>query len=362
MVKVFKCIIGFFIMVLLFHGCSNEPSTLFSSKHEKTTWKLATSWNTEFSPFTDAVSNMVAMVETMSGGEFQIKIDAVNKHKSAFGIMDMVKLGQYEMGHTASYYYKGKDPVLLMFTTMPFGMNALEQYAWFYFGGGMDIMQKSYEKHGVYAFPGGNTGVQMGGWFRKEINSLEDLKGLKMRIPGFAGEIFAKLGCAVTNIAPGELYTSLERGTIDALEWVGPGMDISMGFHKIAPYYYTGWHEPATELQFLVNQDKFNKLSDKNKAILKTAMKTAAYDMLIQNYDMSATAWDKIRTEFPGIRIKTFPKPVMEAMRKANKELIAEQVAKNPEFKRINDSQQSYMKKVREWTILGEHAYLRDNQ
>ncbi len=361
MIKTFQCVVGLIILGF-FIGCTNETNNLFSSKREKITWKLATSWNAEFAPFTDAVANMAYMVETMSGGEFQIKIDAVNKHKSAFGIMDMVKLGQYEMGHTASYYYKGKDSVLLMFTTMPFGMNALEQYAWFYFGGGMDIMQRSYEKHGVYAFPGGNTGVQMGGWFRKEIKSLEDIKGLKIRIPGFAGEIFAKLGCAVTNIAPGELYTSLERGTIDALEWVGPGMDISMGFHQIAPYYYTGWHEPATELQFLVNKDKFNKLSSRNKAILTTAMKTAAYDMLIQNYDMSATAWDKIKTEFPDIKIKTFPKPVMDAMRRANKELVEEQLAKNPEFRLINDSQQAYMRKVREWTIIGEYAYLRDNQ
>ncbi len=329
---------------------------------EKVTWKLATSWNAEFPPFTDSVANMAKMVETMSGGDFVIKVDAVNKHKSAFGIMDMVKLGQYEMGHTASYYYKGKDPVLLMFTTMPFGMNALEQYAWFYFGGGMEIMQKSYEKHGMYSFPGGNTGVQMGGWFRKEINSLEDLKGLKMRIPGFAGEIFAKLGCAVTNIAPGELYTSLERGTIDALEWVGPGMDISMGFHKIAPYYYTGWHEPATELQFVVNRGKFDKLSPRNKEILRVAMRTAAYDMLIQNYDMSATAWDKIKTEYPNIKIKSFPKPVMDAMRKANADLIAEQSASNPEFKLINDSQQAYMKKARAWTTIGEYSYIGNNQ
>lgn len=329
---------------------------------DKVSWKLATSWNAEFAPFTDTVASMASMVEKMSGGDFVIKVDAVNKHKSAFGIMDMVKLGQYEMGHTASYYYKGKDSVLQAFTTMPFGMNALEQYAWFYFGGGMELMQKSYEKNGMYSFPGGNTGVQMGGWFRKEIASLEDLKGLKMRIPGFAGEIFAKLGCAVTNIAPGELFTSLERGTIDALEWVGPGMDITMGFHKIAPYYYTGWHEPATELQFLVNKGKFDKLSAKNKEILRVAMRTAAYDMLIQNNDMSAKAWDKIKTEYPNIKVMTFPKPVMDEMRKANDELVAQESAKSPEFKTVVESQQAYMKKVRAWTTIGEYSYIGNNQ
>lgn len=329
---------------------------------DKANWKLAMSWGQSLPPFTDAVESMAKMVSDMSGGDFVIKIDAVNKHKAAFGVMDMVKLGQYEMGHTASYYYKGKDPVLLMFTTMPFGMNALEQYAWFYYGGGMQLMEKSYEKHGIYSFPGGNTGVQMGGWFRKEIKSLDDLKGLKMRIPGFAGEIMAKLGCAVTNIAPGELYTSLERGTIDALEWVGPGMDISMGFHKIAPYYYTGWHEPATELQFIVNKAKFDKLSPRNKEILRVAMRTAAYDMYIHNFDMSANAWDKIKTEYPGIKVMTFPKEVMAAMRKANDELVAEESAKSPEFKSIADSQEAYMKKARKWSTIGEFAYIRDNQ
>ncbi len=220
---------------------------------KKVRWKLAMTWGSTLAPFTDAVNNMAQMVETMSGGDFTIRIDASNKHKSPFGVLDMVKLGQYDMAHSASYYWKGKDIALLPFTSMPFGMTTPEQYAWFYYGGGLELMQKAYEPHKVLSFPGGNTGNQMGGWFRKEINSLDDLKGLKMRIPGFAGEVMAKLGLAVTNIAPGELYTSLERGTIDALEWVGPGMDIKMGFHKIAPYYYTGWHEPATELQFLVN-------------------------------------------------------------------------------------------------------------
>lgn len=352
-------------MAFIFTGCdgkSKETKAPVVQKNDKVTLKLATSWGANFPPFTNAVENMAKMVNDMSGGEFVITVDEVNKHKSAFGIMDMVKQGQYDMGHTASYYYKGKDPVLLLFTSMPFGMNALEQYSWFYFGGGMEIMQKSYEKHGMYSFPGGNTGVQMGGWFKKEINSLEDLKGLKIRIPGFAGEIFAKLGCAVANIAPSELFTSLERGTIDAVEWVGPGMDISMGFHKIAPYYYTGWHEPATELQFVINKAKFDALSLKNKEILRTAMKTAAYDMLIQNYDMSSSAWDKIKTEYPNIKVKTFPKPVMDAIRKANAELVAEESARSPEFKSVVESQKEYMKKARAWTSIGEFAYIRDNQ
>jgi TRAP-type mannitol/chloroaromatic compound transport system substrate-binding protein len=324
-------------------------------------WKLATTWGPTLSPFIDAPKKMAEMVEKMSNGRLIIRVDASNKHKAAFGILDMVKGGQYEMGHSASYYWKGKDINTMPFTTMPFGMTAPEQYAWFYYGGGMELMKKAYAPHHVLSFPGGNTGNQMGGWFRKEIKSLDDLKGLKMRIPGFAGEVMAKLGLTVTNIAPGELYTSLERGTIDALEWVGPGMDIKMGFHKIAPYYYTGWHEPATELQFLVNERAFKKLPADLKEILVTAMKLSSYDMYIQNYDMSATAWSKIAKDYPNIKIKTFPKPVMDAMKKANKELIIEKEKGHPLLKEILDSQAAYQKKAREWTKMSDYLYLKDN-
>jgi len=336
-------------------------TTASFAKERVYTWKLATTWGPTLSPFIDAPHNMAKMVEEMSNGRLIIRIDASNKHKSAFGVFDMVKGGQYDMAHSASYYWKGKDINLLPFTTMPFGMTTPEQYAWFYEGGGMELMQKAYTPHKMLSFPGGNTGNQMGGWFRKEINTLEDLKGLKMRIPGFAGEIMAKLGVAVTNIAPGELYTSLERGVLDALEWVGPGMDVNMGFHKIAPFYYTGWHEPATELQFLVNERKFNKLPKDLQVILKTAMKLSAYDMYIKNYAMSADAWSEVETKYPNIKIKTFPKPVMDAMKKANNELIAEMTKENPLLKEVIDSQTAFQKKARAWTIMSDYNYLKDN-
>ncbi|AXH11114.1 TRAP transporter substrate-binding protein [Halarcobacter bivalviorum] len=324
-------------------------------------WKLATTWGPTLHPFIDAPTNMAKMVEEMSDGRLIIRVDASNKHKSALGILDMVKGGQYDMGHSASYYWKGKDINTLPFSTMPFGMTTPEQYAWFYHGGGMDLMKRVYKKHKVLSFPGGSSGNQMGGWFRKEINTVDDLKGLKMRIPGFAGEVMAKLGLTVTNIAPGELYTSLERGTIDALEWVGPGMDINMGFNKIAPYYYTGWHEPGLDLQFLVNEKKFNRLPKDLQQILITAMRASAYDMYIQNYHMSSEAWAKIEKEYPNIKIKTFPKEVMDAMKKANTELREEMTKGQPMLKEILDSQEAYQKKVREWTKMSDYIYLKDN-
>lgn len=324
--------------------------------------KLAETWPPNFPVFGDATRNMAEMAEKMSNGRLKITIDAKNKHKAPLGVFDMVRAGQYDMGHSASYYWKGKDPNTLYFTTMPFGMTAPEQYAWFYYGGGMDLMKKVYDKHGVLSFPGGNTGNQMGGWFKKEINSVEDLQGLKMRIPGFAGEVLAKLGAKPTNIPAGELYTALERNTIDALEWVGPSLDLRMGFHKIAPYYYSGWHEPATELQFMINKKSWDKLPADLQEILRVAMRTAAYDMYAQSYHESAVNWASMKDEFPNIKVKTFPKPVIDAMRKANTELLAEAAAADPLAKEIQDSQAKYMAKARVWTAISDQAYLNSQE
>ena len=320
--------------------------------------KMAETWPSNFPIFGDAPRKMAEMAETMSNGRLKITIDSKNKHKAPFGIFDMVRSGQYDMGHSASYYWKGKVPNTLYFTTMPFGMTAPEQYGWFYYGGGMELMEKVYGKYNLMSFPGGNTGNQMGGWFQKEINSVDDLQGLKMRIPGFAGEVLAKIGAKPTNIPAGELYTALERRTIDALEWVGPSLDLRMGFHKIAPYYYTGWHEPATELQFLVNQRTWKKLPADLQEILRVAMRTAAYDMYIQSYHASAENWAQMKKDFPNIQVKSFPADVISAMKQANAELLAEKAAADPLAKEILDSQSAYMQKARVWTDISDKAYL----
>jgi len=201
----------------------------------------------------------------------------------------------------------------------------------------------------------------MGGWFQKEIKTLEDLKGLKMRIPGFAGEIMAKLGVLVTNLAPGELYTALERGTIDALEWVGPSMDIKMGFHKIAPYYYTGWHEPGAETQYLVNKKMMAKLPADLKEILIVAMRMSAYDMYIQNYHLSGLALMKMLKEYPNIKIKAFPEEVMQGMKKANKEMRIEVSKKSALLKEVLLHQENYLRQIRPWSEMSDYLYLRDN-
>lgn len=320
--------------------------------------KLAESWPTNFPIFGDATKNFKKLAETMSNGRLKIRIDSTNKHKSALGIFDFVRSGQYDLGHSSSYYWKGKDINTLFFSSMPFGMTTDEQHAWFEYGGGQELMDKVYAKYGMKSIIGGNTGNQMGGWFKKEINSVADLKGLKMRIPGFAGEIMAEVGAKPTNIPPGELYTALDRGTIDALEWVGPSLDLRMGFHKIAPYYYTGWHEPATELQFLINLKKYNSLPKDLQAILVTAMKLSAYEMYAQSEDESAKNWAKMKQDYPKIKVKTFPKPVFDVLRAANDKLLKKLADTNPLSKEIIESQKDYLAKIRAWTKISDQSYL----
>jgi len=351
--------IKYFSKILLVLAVISSFAMNAVAKEKVYKWKLAMTWPKQLTPLSSPPLKLAKLVKEMSNGRFIIDIHDKNKHKAPLGVFDMVKLGQYEMAHSGSYYWKGKDINTLFFTSMPFGMNYAEQTSWFYYGGGLELMQKVYAKHKMYSFPGGNTGVQMGGWFRKEIKTVDDLKGLKMRIPGFAGEIMAKLGVKPTNIPGGELYTALERGTIDALEWVGPGMDIKMGFHKVAPYYYTGWHEPASEMQYMVNKKAFDKLPKDLQTILKVAMKETAFDMYFENFDASVNAWVKMKKDYPNIKVKEFPLPVIKAMKKANDELIVKLEKRGPLTKEIIESQREYLKKSREWSKMSEYFYLK---
>src|SRR5690554_4628962 len=329
------------------------------SAAEKTyTIRLAETWGPNSGLLGDAPRNMAAMAEKMSDGRLKFRIDSSNKHKAPFGIFDLVRNGQYDMGHTASYYYKGTIPNAMYFTTIPFGMIAPEMYAWFYHDDGMELMRKVYEPFGLLSFPGGNTANQMGGWFNKEINSLDDLKGLKMRTPGFAGEVMAELGVSVTNLPPGELYTALDRGTIDALEWVAPALDFPMGFHQIAKYYYSGWQEPGAEVQFLVNQKTWNKLPEDLQEILRVAMRTAAYDMYAKSTNDSADAWNRMQEDYPEVTHKVFPPEVIEALRETTHRLLEEEAEKDPLAREIITSIREYLAGVRKWTNISDKAYL----
>lgn len=325
---------------------------------EKIKLKLAHGWPKGYPYFGESVDDFAALVSDLSNGQIVISVDSTNKHKSAFGIFDFIKSGQYDIGQSASYYYGGKDPDTLFFSSMPFSMTAAEQYAWFYHGGGLDLANDVFAKHNIEVMLAGNTGMQMGGWFRKEINSVDDLKGLKMRIPGFAGKVVAGVGVVPTNIPTGELYQSLERGTLDALEWVGPGLDLRMGFHKIAPYYYTGWHEPGTELMYFFNKDSMDKLPSWARSILRNAARLTAYNMTTALYDANATNLATLASDYPNVQVREFPPAVMQALKESNRALLETEAQRSPLTKKIIDSRNDYLNKARAWTNVGPKAYL----
>ena len=320
--------------------------------------RLAHGWPKGYPIFGESVDDYAELVEKMSDGRIQLTVDSTNKHKSAFGIFDFVKSGQYDIGQSASYYYGGKDPDALFFSSMPFSMTTQEQMAWFYEGGGLALANEVFAKHNIELMLGGNTGMQMGGWFRKEIKSLDDLKGLKMRIPGFGGKVIAGVGVVPTNIPTGELYQAIERGTIDALEWVGPGLDLRMGFHKVAPYYYTGWHEPGTELMYFFNKDTMAKLPEWAKSILLNAARLTSYNMTTTTFAANADNWNTISEQYPNVKIKQFPADVMTALKKSNADLLKKEKARSPMAKKIIESRDAYLKKARAWTQIGEQSYL----
>lgn len=320
-------------------------------------WRLAMSWPDGTPMLANAAVRFARNVEKMSGGRIQIIVDSPGRHKAALGVFDMVRNGAYELGHTASYYYKGKDPATTFFTTTPFGMTPTEINAWYYYGGGLALLQKVYARHNIVAFPAGNTHIQMGGWFRKEIKSLKDLKGVKMRIPGHAGEVAGKAGMKPVNVPPGELYTALERGTIDAVEWVGPANDVKMGFQKIAPYYYTGWHEPGPALHVFVNKDVYEALPPDLQTIISISAKEASFDMLSESFYRNTIEWEKMKQQ-GDIQIRTFPKEVLDAFKQANHELLIEAAGKSPYAKAVIESQQSFLKKAHDWSKITEQDYL----
>ena len=355
----------FAVFLTLVGACSKPADSSHSdgtkatvAKQKQIVLTLAHGWPKGYPIFGTSVEDYATLVEEMSDGRIKLKVDSTNKHKSAFGIFDFVKSGQYDIGQSASYYYGGKDPDTLFFSSMPFSMIAAEQTAWFYEGGGLELANEVYAKHNIEVMLGGNTGMQMGGWFRKEINSVDDLKGLKMRIPGFGGKVIAGVGAVPTNIPTGELYQALERGTIDALEWVGPGLDLRMGFHKVAPYYYTGWHEPGTELLYFFKKQSMAKLPKWAQSILRNAARLTAYNMSTSTFAANAVNWDTIASQYPDVKIKKFPKEVMAALQQSNQALLESEKARSPIAKRIIESRAEYLRIARAWTNIGDKAYL----
>jgi TRAP-type mannitol/chloroaromatic compound transport system substrate-binding protein len=319
-------------------------------------WRLTSGFPKSLDTIYGAAEVFARYVSEATDGRFQVQVFAAGEIVGTFQAADAVGNGTVEMAHTASYYYVGKDPTFALATAIPFGLNSRQMNAWLYHGGGQDLLNEFYAKHNIHALPGGNTGCQMGGWFRKEIRSVSDLQGLKMRIGGLAGQVIQKLGAVPQQIAAGDIYPALERGTIDAAEWVGPYDDEKLGFNKVAPfYYYPGWWEGGPGLHFMFNTAKWNELPKNYKAIAAAAAGYANIDMQAK-YDARNPAALR-RLISAGTQLRPFPQEVLEAALKAANEVYDEQSAKNPDFKKVYDAVKAFRGEEYLWFQVAEYTY-----
>jgi TRAP-type mannitol/chloroaromatic compound transport system substrate-binding protein len=318
-------------------------------------WRMTTSWPKSLDLTYGTCEDMAKYVAEMTDGRFQIQVFAGGEIVPPLAATDATSNGTVEMCHTATYYNFGKDPTWALFCAIPFGLNARMQNAWMD-GGGMNVMNEFTRKFNVYSLAGGNTGCQMGGWFRSELKDVASLKGLKFRIGGFAGAVLAKLGVVAQQIAASDIYPALERGTIDAAEWVGPHDDEKLGFYKVAKFYYApGWWEGGTVLHFLINLDKWNSLPRNYKAILAAAA-TNSNAQLIARFDAQNPAALK-RLLANGAQLRTFSPAIMSACLKAANELYAETSAQNVNFKKVWDDIKAFRNTEYEWWQVAEFNY-----
>lgn len=320
-------------------------------------WRMVTTWPKDFPGLGTTAQHFADMVEAMSGGRLQVRVYGAGEIVPAMGVFDAVSDGSAEMGHGGSYYWRGKAPAAQFFTTIPFGMNAQEMNAWLHHGGGLELWREVYAPFNIIPFPGGNTGIQMAGWFNKEINSIEDLRGLKMRIPGLAGDVFNRAGGSSVNIPGGELYTSLQTGVIDAAEWVGPSNDQAFGFDQIARYYYyPGWQEPGSTLELLVNKPAFEALPQDLQAIVTHAARAANQDMLDQYTARNPRALnDMVAKE--GTELRRLPEDVIQRLYDISQEIFQEQAERDPLFRKVWDSYREFLSEVTDYHKITEHTY-----
>lgn len=329
------------------------PSSISGKRYD---WKMVTTWPPNFPILGEACVRYAEIVREMSGGRINIQVFGGGELVPPLETFDTVRNGGAEMGHGAAYYWAGKIPAGQFFGSVPFGMNAQQLTAWILTGGGMEMWEDLYKDFNLVPMLAGNTGVQMGGWFNREINSIADLKGLKMRIPGLGGKVLEKAGGSPVLLAGSEIYTGLERGVIDATEWIGPSHDSQMGFQDIAKYYYSpGWHEMGTALEMIVNKEKFDSLPVDLQAILRSAsLQISTWvlsEMETKNAESLVTLVDK------GIDIRPFPTEVLDQLRIYTEEVIAEIVATDPIAAKVYASYDAYRKKAAAWSVWTEKLF-----
>ncbi len=319
-------------------------------------WRLTSSFPKSLDTIFGAADMISKRVAEVTEGKFQIRVFAAGEIVPAFSAVDAVQNGTVECCHTAPYYFIGKDPAFAIGTAIPFGLNGRMQNAWRYYGGGNEAMAALYKDYGMVGFPAGNTGAQMGGWFRKEIKSVADLKGLKFRVGGFAGQVLAKLGVVPQALPGGEIYQALERGTLDAAEWVGPYDDEKLGFNKVAKYYYyPGWWEGGPELSLFVNDKKWAELPKHYQAALESACAEANVHMQAKYDALNPGALRKLIAG--GTQLRAFPPAVIEACQKAAAELYAETSVKSAHFKRIYEGWAKFRADQYLWWQVAENTY-----
>ena len=321
-------------------------------------WKMVTSWPRDFPGLGTGASRLAESIEQMSNGRLKIKVYGGNELVPPYEVFDAVQQGTAEMGHSATYYWKGKAPAAQFFAGIPFGMTSQELHGWIYYGGGLELWREVYAPHGLVPFLAGSSGPQMGGWFNIEINSIDDLKGLKMRMPGPGGEILRRAGGTPTNIPGAELFTALQTGTIDASEWVGPYNDLAFGLFRAAKYYYyPGWHEPGSGLECMINKEAWESLPADLQAIVKIACQATVMDMLSDFTYNNGVALKKLVEEH-GVELRRYPDDVLEHLARISENLMLELAAEDELMGRIYASIQAYSDIVKPWTAISDHALL----
>ena len=319
-------------------------------------WRLSSSFPKALDTIFGAAEVFAKNVKAMSGGKFEISVHAGGEITPPFGVVDAVQQGSIEMAHTAPYYFFGKNEAFALGCAIPFGLNSRQMTAWTYEGNGLKLMREFYAKYGMISFPGGNTGAQMGGWYRKEIKSMADMKGLKMRIGGFAGRVLERMGAVPQNIPGGEIYTALEKGTIDAAEWIGPYDDQKLGFNKVAPYYYyPGWWEGGPQLDFFINQKAYDALSAENKAIVEAASAVAHVDMQAKYDARNPGALKELVGK--GTKLRPFSNDVLANAFKTSNEVYAELSGKNEDWKKIYADYSKFRKDANLWFQFTEAKF-----
>ncbi len=352
-------------MLIALLGCSQDSltseshDTPMTEMEQPIEWKLVTTWPKNLPALGVAPERFADLVSQMSAGRLTIKVYGANEMVGAMEVFDAVSNGSAQMGHGAAYYWVGKIPVSALFTTVPFGMNAQEMNAWLAYGGGNELWKELYEPFNLIPLPGGNSGVQMGGWFNVEINSINDLQGLKMRIPGIAGEVMTRAGVATVTLPPTDIFTSLQTGVIDATEWVGPYNDLALALYDAAKYYYyPGWHEPCATIEFLINQDAFQSLTPDLQKIVEVAARAINQDVL-DEFTAKNNASLRALIEEHEVELRQFPDDVLIRLREISNEVLDELAETSEHAQKIVDSYRTFQAEVREWSKISEDAYLR---